>query len=396
MRKNYFSSLIAFLLVTHICQAQLSMDSHGNVSTGNTSIWSQKNSYYTSYGEYLLQANGDIYMPGGFSYWINSITDAGARLRLHNNGSNSYFDFYSNLYFRTGSSGSNYWPLTVTSSCYTGINNVSPQYPLDVTGTIRCTSLIQTSDSSLKENIKSLESPLSALLLLKGVTYNLKKPQPQFINSNSTSSSIEGNLKVDTTGNNPIQPIIDTSLYNRTHLGFIAQDLMKVYPQLVYKDKNGQLSVDYMGIIPLLVEALKQQQSQMVSMKQVYDSTLTQIQQNLQSCCNSKILKSTVEESTTPAAISTINKSTSAILYQNNPNPFNQSTQINYYLPESTSSATLFVYDMNGIQLKSFSIFAFGNGSLTINGNDLKPGMYFYSLIADGKEIDTKRMILTN
>jgi len=32
---------------------------------------------------------------------------------------------------------------------------------------------------------------------------------------------------------------------------------------------------------------------------------------------------------------------------------------------------------------------------LTISGSELNAGMYFYSLIADGKEVDTKKMILT-
>ena len=31
----------------------------------------------------------------------------------------------------------------------------------------------------------------------------------------------------------------------------------------------------------------------------------------------------------------------------------------------------------------------------TINGSELQPGLYIYTLVADGKEVDTKRMILT-
>jgi len=35
------------------------------------------------------------------------------------------------------------------------------------------------------------------------------------------------------------------------------------------------------------------------------------------------------------------------------------------------------------------------NCSLTIEASEFTPGMYIYSLIADGKEIDSKRMIVT-
>jgi len=50
---------------------------------------------------------------------------------------------------------------------------------------------------------------------------------------------------------------------------------------------------------------------------------------------------------------------------------------------------------MTGLQLKEYQISNKGDGSIQINGSELKPGMYLYSLIIDKKEIDTKRMILT-
>jgi hypothetical protein len=82
-------------------------------------------------------------------------------------------------------------------------------------------------------------------------------------------------------------------------------------------------------------------------------------------------------------------------LYQNSPNPFNEKTIITYYLPASIAIANLYIYNMQGIQIKAFSIVDRENGNIIISGNELNPGMYLYSLIADGKEVDTKRMILT-
>jgi hypothetical protein len=49
---------------------------------------------------------------------------------------------------------------------------------------------------------------------------------------------------------------------------------------------------------------------------------------------------------------------------------------------------------MNGILLKSFPINVTGQNQLTINGSELKVGMYIYTLIVNNKEVDTKRMIL--
>ena len=50
---------------------------------------------------------------------------------------------------------------------------------------------------------------------------------------------------------------------------------------------------------------------------------------------------------------------------------------------------------MNGRQLRSYDLREAGEGSVTIQGNELEAGMYIYSLLANGEEIATKRMILT-
>ncbi len=83
------------------------------------------------------------------------------------------------------------------------------------------------------------------------------------------------------------------------------------------------------------------------------------------------------------------------VLNQNVPNPFNSATTIGFYLPNTVTNANIYVYDMNGIQLKSYPITEKGKGNVIIQGSELNAGMYLYTLITDGKVIDTKRMILT-
>lgn len=83
------------------------------------------------------------------------------------------------------------------------------------------------------------------------------------------------------------------------------------------------------------------------------------------------------------------------ILDQNVPNPFNVTTTIGFYLPPTVNTATIYVYDMNGVQLKNYSVVERGKGNVIIKGSEFNAGMYLYALIADGEVIDTKRMILT-
>jgi len=50
----------------------------------------------------------------------------------------------------------------------------------------------------------------------------------------------------------------------------------------------------------------------------------------------------------------------------------------------------------NRTHLQTFPINATGDGTVSIDGSSLAAGMYVYTLVVDGKIVDSKRMILTN
>jgi len=58
--------------------------------------------------------------------------------------------------------------------------------------------------------------------------------------------------------------------------------------------------------------------------------------------------------------------------------------------------AQLYICNMRGVLLKTIQINQRGSGNVTMNGKELNAGMYMYTLVADGKEVDTKKMILTD
>jgi hypothetical protein len=89
------------------------------------------------------------------------------------------------------------------------------------------------------------------------------------------------------------------------------------------------------------------------------------------------------------------NKIEKSKLLQNIPNPYNQVTEIEYEIEETSKNARVFIYNLQGEQLKEISINKFGKGKITLEANNLNSGMYLYSLVIDGKIVDTKRMILT-
>ena len=280
------------------------------------------------------------------------------------------------------------------SSCFqirangnVGIFNEYPSAALEVgsSGSIRQVkvngSVVFGSDARMKENIRDISNSLDKLRQLRSVSYNFKEdnreqPIPEkFMGDGIDTEKMKAEFKS--------APKTNQDLLNRSFYGFLAQDVQKLFPDLVFADSAGMLSVDYIGIIPLLVNGLKEQQEQIERQQH-------QIEE-LQAAVFSNIFRSgTQAEEGTGVAKANIE---AAVLYQNAPNPFSTQTTIHYFLPESIKTADIYIFNMQGIVVKQ--ILANRSGMVEIQGSDLQAGMYLYSLVADGKEVDTKRMILT-
>ena len=46
----------------------------------------------------------------------------------------------------------------------------------------------------------------------------------------------------------------------RKKIGLLAQEVQKVFPEVTVEDKNGMLSVNYQALVPVLINALKEQE----------------------------------------------------------------------------------------------------------------------------------------
>jgi hypothetical protein len=96
------------------------------------------------------------------------------------------------------------------------------------------------SDKRLKKDIKPIESSLDKILGLQGVSYKWKE-----------------------------QRIDDRQTSDRQHYGVIAQQVEEVIPEIVDNDKNQKKRVAYMELIPVLIEAMKEQQREQEKINQV-------------------------------------------------------------------------------------------------------------------------------
>lgn len=136
-----------------------------------------------------------------------------------------------------------------------GTTSPDPGYRLTVVGGGLTTEGIwQNSDSRLKKDILPVEGALDKILKLNGVSYEWKHNGKDFEGETAEA------LKTDDDGN-----IIDDKYRNlpegRT-LGVIAQELEQVLPEAVNTGEDGIKAVSYTKIIPVLIEAMKEQQKQ--------------------------------------------------------------------------------------------------------------------------------------
>jgi len=258
---------------------------------------------------------------------------------------------------------------------------------------VLASNIAVASDSRFKTDITPLENSLPTITSLSPVSYKLL---PRFgenaFNGNGVSDDIPSGGLTD-------KDLRDIEYFNNfhkslendgPHFGFIAQEVKEIYPELVHTDKDGYMYIDYIGMIPLLVNAIgelnaqiEEQNAQIEELK-ADNSELSQAVINAQSPAIGNTQHSQIADDFFRNA-----------LYQNSPNPFSISTTISMSLRSDVTEAVLYIFDMQGNMLRSIPVNDRGNVSVTIDGGELNAGMYIYSLIADGNEVASKRMILT-
>ncbi len=225
-----------------------------------------------------------------------------------------------------------------------------------------------SAQTALATNAASANSSVTdKLTQLAPVQYNLNTPVMTASAESDTATTVH------------TMSAMEIQHFQKPHYGLVAAELKEILPELVYENQQGELCINYIEMIPLLVESIKELKAEITALQGGNNGGVIMMSRAAGTATG-------IEESTAM---------TIPMLKQNNPNPFTANTVIEYTLPETVQTANLHIYDMNGTQIEQISLIERGEATVTVNGGMLSAGMYLYSLIADGKVIDTKRMILT-
>lgn len=245
---------------------------------------------------------------------------------------------------------------------------------------VTTTGVFVQSDERFKENVEPVIDVLSSLENLSAVSYTLKNDYAK------NCRAALRNMPVLTEKDRSDKAFFDKFYAEQEkgdeRYGFLAQNVKEVFPQLVHTDNSGYMYVDYIGLIPILVQSINELRAELAAVK----CEKTEDQLDAMPILNEAKQSSQTEIETslnTPK------------LYQNAPNPWSSETVIRYSLPQSVATACIYIYDMQGTQLKSILAQGRGESQITLTAHDLKAGMYLYALVADGQLIDSKQMILT-
>ncbi len=219
--------------------------------------------------------------------------------------------------------------------------------------------VISDSDLKLKKNIKPLYNATPILNNLRPVSFDYN-----YDYSDMKDEGLKQNLETN----------------DKNRLGFIAQEVQNILPQSVTIEvPDSTLGIRMLDFIPLLVKGFQEQTIRI-------DSLETVIKELKSSQSILKVAQITGVEGEIKSGTK---------LFQNAPNPFNEQTNIRFEIPTTIQNAQLQIYNMNGTLLKNIPLNQKGEGNVTINANEFAAGMYLYSLITDGRIVDTKQMLLT-
>ena len=177
--------------------------------------------------------------------------------------------------------------------------------------------------------------------------------------------------------NSSIVPVKKDPL-SSVNYGLDAAQLKVAFPKLVQQDEDGNYSINYVEMIPLLVKGLNEMSAK-----------IEILEHKLAEKTHSRNVKS---ETTSIADVP--NEIDMVRMDQNKPNPFSESTVIGLNIPEKTQKANIFIYDLSGKQIQNVMVTERGETNITVYAKDLNAGMYIYSLVADGKVVMTRRLMV--
>lgn len=300
-------------------------------------------------------------------------------------------DANSTGYINSTAIGSN----TIVTGSYMirfGDNNVT-----SIGGPVAWTNF---SDKRIKKNIQNNVPGMAFIKLLRPVTYHF--------DLDALDAIVQAPAKTDAKGN----PISLTEEQKRSrenkqaiqYSGFLAQEVEAAAQSINYdfsgvdrpKNNHDLYGLRYAEFVVPLVKAAQELSSTQDSLENEINSLEASVTEALHDLAD---LQKTLTTGLSTTGIQNqktgvIAEQTGSYLEQNTPNPASGQTYITYHIEGAAKKAQLFVASQTGQPVRQIDLSVRKYGTVTLRTGELISGTYVYSLIIDGKTMDTKKLII--
>ena len=213
------------IVASHDLKADLHVYSKGNIHSNGAILTGTPSTTYGN-GDIVatddLKCDDDIYagddIEAGGDINANGYMSVGADININYNANVGY-------------------NLEVSGRAAVG-GSTTRYYQFKVYGDAYATGSWNSSDIKFKKNIKDIGNTTEKLKKLRGVSFDWK-----------------------------VDEYKEKEFSDKKQFGFIAQEVEKVFPNLVKTDENGEKAVNYIEVIPLLLEAYKYQQKEIEELR---------------------------------------------------------------------------------------------------------------------------------
>lgn len=294
------------------------------------------------------------------------ITYTNWRLNINEGKPHTYFDLrineWSGLYW-TCKNDANFFAIDVSPAnpriFGTGDKIVFYNSEESRFNSIQVAEVYNLSDSRSKQDINTLNSGLTSILGLRPVSYKWKQAVGNEFDAKQKAS--------DAAGSDSTTVAYGPAGETRLQYGFLAQEVEQVLPEVVATDETGNKMVNYIALIPMLVQSV----------------------QELQQTVEAQAL--TIAQLSGPQPMAAQAESACKIL-SCTPNPTTGFVTIETLLEGASENATIVITSMAGNREKLLTVTS-AEPKVTTDVSSLQAGIHLVSLYVGNRIADSCRLI---
>ncbi len=248
------------------------------------------------------------------------------------------------------------------------------------------------SDGRMKSRVKENVGGLDFILQLRPVTYT--------VDALKLAKSLYP-APADTVLTGPFLKAIKEKS-RKVQTGFIAQEVAIAAKKNKYNfsgvvpptTPNGTYGLNYAEFTVPIVKAVQEFHQDYENLKEDFQEVVAQNEALQTEVAELRNMIKDIQAQLKGGQIPGGTVPTEQYLKTNAPNPFNQETTIEFFVPAQTQNAQLHISTIDGKILKTINIQQKGKGQIQFQKANLPGGTYIYTLKLDGKVVAGKKMMI--